>query len=112
MAGENRIAVQGMVQNVADQEYGREREGQQHARAMCFSVAVLDVIQPHAERCGAKCVQHRVESRQKRPPRGEISRCVMEVEQPQKERYSEPTCYNDSADHRTRTDLCLSHADN
>jgi len=47
MAGKNRVAVQRVVHNVADEKDGREREGQQHARAMGVLVTMFDEIQPH-----------------------------------------------------------------
>jgi hypothetical protein len=42
VAGKNRVAVQCVVHDVADEKNGREREGQQHARAMRFPVVMFD----------------------------------------------------------------------
>jgi len=44
MAGEDRISVQRVVDDVADQKCGREDESQQHAGAMGVAVAVLNEI--------------------------------------------------------------------
>ncbi len=85
MAGENRVAVQRVVHDVADEKNGREREGQQHARAMRFPVVIFDEIQSHAERNRARSVQKRVEGRQEHPAPGEISQIMMHVQQPQQE---------------------------
>ena len=85
MAGKNRITVQRVVHDVADEKSGRERESQQHACAMRLDVVMFDEIQAHAERDGAQSVQKRVEGRQKHPPPGETSRCMMQVQQPQQE---------------------------
>jgi len=61
---------------LADEKSGREREGQQHARAMRFPVVMFDEIQSHAERNRAQSVQKRVEGRQKHPAPGEVSRSM------------------------------------
>jgi hypothetical protein len=63
VTGKYRVPVQRMVHDVADQKNGGEREGQQHARAMCFLVAMLDEIQSDAQRNRTQPVQHRVECR-------------------------------------------------
>src|SRR5258708_31306741 len=62
--------MQCVVHDVADEKKGREREGQQHARAMRFPVVMFDEIQSHAERHRAQSVQKRVEGRQKHPAPG------------------------------------------
>jgi len=85
MAGKNRVAVQRVVHNVADEKDGRERESQQHAPAMRFPAVMFDEIQSHAERNRAQSVQKRVKGRQKHPAPGEISRSTMDVQQPQQE---------------------------
>ena len=85
MAGKNRVAVQRVVHNVADEKDGREREGQQHARAMRFPAVMFDEIQSHAERNRAQSVQKRVKGWQKHPTPCEISRSMMDVQQPQQE---------------------------
>jgi hypothetical protein len=57
VAGENPVAVQRVVRDIAAEENGRERESQQHACAMrCFFV-VFDEIQSHAQRNRAQSVQ-------------------------------------------------------
>jgi len=79
MAWENRVAVQCVVHDVADEKNGREREGQQHARAMGVLVTMFDEIQPHTERNRARPVQKRVEGRKKHPASGEISGGMMHI---------------------------------
>ena len=83
VAGKNRVAMQRVVHDVADEKNRREREGQQHAGAMRFPVVMFDKIQSHAECNGAQSIQKRVEGRQKHPAPGEIRRSMMHVQQPQ-----------------------------
>ena len=74
-----------MVDDVADEKSEREREGQQHARAMRFPIVMLDEIQAGAERNSAQSVQKRIEGRQEHPSADEISGRMMDVEQPEQE---------------------------
>jgi hypothetical protein len=64
---------------VADEKNGREREGQEHVRAMRFAIAMFDEIQSHAKPDRAQSVQERVEGRQKHPALGKISRSMTHV---------------------------------
>jgi hypothetical protein len=50
VAGKNRVTVQGMIHDVADEKSGREHKSQQHAHAMRFPVVMFDEIRSHAER--------------------------------------------------------------
>jgi hypothetical protein len=77
--------MQRVVHDVADEKDGREREGQQHARAMRFLVAMFDEVQSHAQRNRAQSVQKGVKRRQKHPAPGEVSRSTMHVQEPQQE---------------------------
>ena len=85
VAGENRIAVQRVAHDVADEKRGREDEGQQHAGAMSIAVTMFDEIQAHAKSSRAEAVEQGVEGGQKHPAAGEIGRSVMHVKQPQQE---------------------------
>ena len=68
--------MQYVVHDVADEKNGRERERQQHARAMRLPVVMFDEIQSHAERNRTQSVQKRVKDRQEHPAPGEISRSM------------------------------------
>src|SRR5579864_6261628 len=111
MTGENRVAMQRVVHDVADKKSGREDEGQQHARAMRFAVVMFDEIQPHAESKRTQSVENRVEGRQKHPAPSEIGGGMMNVEQPQEKGHGEAADDDDRSNHGARINLSLFHAD-
>lgn len=112
VAWENRIAVQSVVHDIADEKYGREGEGQQHAQAVSFPVSMLDEIKSQAKRHRAQSVQQRVEGRQEHPAPGEIRRSAVHVQQPQQKRYRKTAHDDDRADRRTRIAFRLFHSVN
>ena len=73
VSGKDRVAVQSMVHDVADEKNRREGEGQQHACAMGSPTVMFDEIQSHAECNRTQSVQKSVEGRQKHPAPGKIS---------------------------------------
>ena len=85
VARETGVAVERVVHDVANEEEGGEREGQEHAGAMRLLIAMLNEIQAYAERSRAQSVEGRIKGRQKHPAPSKIGRSMVQVEQPQEE---------------------------
>ena len=79
------IAMQRVMQDVADQEQRREHERRDHRRAMGRNAPRADEREPDQQRRRAQPVQHRIERRQKREPHAGRYRSRMNIDQPEQE---------------------------
>lgn len=110
LTGKNRIAVYGVVHNVADQKDSRESESHKHARAMRGPIVPFDEIESQAKSDRAQSIQQSVKGRQKRIASLKISRNRVHIHQPQQEGYGETAHDKDGPDGGARTDFSLFHA--